>query len=754
MAFLDASLPTTSIPQYKPLKNRSFKAGHTFNKILTAENEFGMYDPFIKSMKKFAPRLHFVDTHAQPDKRNGFPFDIKPDISIYHGSHSVEGCDLSLLDMHVEFKTKNDPFASPHDNDEENEGKDNPSTPASSSAWSSPIHSDFDADDTFVGPSPNSKDARIPSIGVDKPFVIPFSDTTELLGQIGAYTAAQLGLQFRTHCFSVIIFKDVARILRWDREGAVVTGPISYNADQGLAEFFSRFSQAPPELRGVDTTVSFASEDEAIRARTKLGLSSDTTMFKTTIPRSGDSLPFPIIFPRLDFVPTTPAGRATRTCVAYDLSGDRKVFFKDSWRVDAEDVAPEGKIYALLNEQGVRNVPTCLASGDVVCQPEQLTMTVVLSRLDWVFRSELVLTAHRHHRIVLNIVGESLAKFTSSRELVQNVHDALIAHQDAFRAGVLHRDISPGNIIVFLGTGYLIDWDLAKEIRLGSPRRAVRTGTWQFMSTALVADPAAEHTFVDDLESAFWALLWTLLMHSESSFSIETLSKFIRETFESSGSQGKENVLVSQGIFSKPSQIPQRLFSNDANPPSQDLQVPFPSRQSLNMLLKDLANLFRHRYTKLDDHHWLAFKVALHGRQIDSLGVDTIRNCLTPAAVQEIRAKFGNEDGLEHFEVYRCGLMMGRLSSHDYIINRFSHYLELKDWPSDDKAEPQHLIAVNTWGRDVPSRVSFRPKHLLEDVGEGKSRKKSRSRPTKSGSRNDRGRNRSQRKRVGSSTST
>ena len=68
----------------------------------------------------------------------------------------------------------------------------------------------------------------------------------------------------------------------------------------------------------------------------------------------------------------------------------------------------------------------------MVCEPEQCTMTVVFSRLDWVFRSELVLTVHRRHQIVLNVVGISLAKFMSSWKLVQNVHDALIGEWSPF----------------------------------------------------------------------------------------------------------------------------------------------------------------------------------------------------------------------------------------------------------------------------------------------------------------------------------
>jgi RIO-like serine/threonine protein kinase len=49
------------------------------------------------------------------------------------------------------------------------------------------------------------------------------------------------------------------------------------------------------------------------------------------------------------------------------------------------------------------------------------------------------------------------------------------AHQ---KAGILHRDFSPGNVIIIDdGTGWLIDWDLSKpkEMEKLTPRCATRT---------------------------------------------------------------------------------------------------------------------------------------------------------------------------------------------------------------------------------------------------------------------------------------
>ena len=48
---------------------------------------------------------------------------------------------------------------------------------------------------------------------------------------------------------------------------------------------------------------------------------------------------------------------------------------------------------------------------------------------------------------------------------MRHLSPALLAHDDAFnKAGVLHRDISVGNIMITEGNGMLIDWDLSKRV--------------------------------------------------------------------------------------------------------------------------------------------------------------------------------------------------------------------------------------------------------------------------------------------------
>ncbi|KIM56065.1 hypothetical protein SCLCIDRAFT_71292, partial [Scleroderma citrinum Foug A] len=122
--------------------------------------------------------------------------------------------------------------------------------------------------------------------------------------------------------------------------------------------------------------------------------------------------------------------------------------------------------------------------------------------------------------LVLKEVGRRLTDFICTRDLVNAVRDAIIALWEAFElAKILHRDISVGNIVIILnGNGkfmkaLLIDWDLCKDITKLGARRRDRTGTWQFMSAALLRDVDKEHTIGDDLESSLHVLTWTMLRY-------------------------------------------------------------------------------------------------------------------------------------------------------------------------------------------------------------------------------------------------
>ena len=118
-----------------------------------------------------------------------FPFACRPDCSVYRaeGDHSRLKLDSSLVEFSIEFKTSLD---------------HNPFT-------LKPILSESDP--------------------LENPFMSTSSHGVQTAGQITAYASFALSAQYRTHLFLILIIKDFAKLIRWDRGGAVVTEPIYFN---------------------------------------------------------------------------------------------------------------------------------------------------------------------------------------------------------------------------------------------------------------------------------------------------------------------------------------------------------------------------------------------------------------------------------------------------------------------------------------------------------------------------------------------
>jgi hypothetical protein len=248
----------------------------------------------------------------------------------------------------------------------------------------------------------------------------PGPTATRVVGQITAYSTLILSSQYRTHSFLVLIVRDYARLIRWDRGGAVVSAPIMYNEDSYLFDFLVRYNHATPAMRGHDVTVRNPTAEEEHDARTAVGeLREESRLL--TVDISDQSYVICAPCPQ----PEVPVGRWTRTSVAYALQSKERVFLKDSWRVVHKDIIPEGKIYATLQQNLVQNVPRCLNCGDIGDETYHTTQThkfITYRRKDSV--SKFVI--HRHYRLVLDTVGRKLYEFKSSKDMLRAIHASLI----------------------------------------------------------------------------------------------------------------------------------------------------------------------------------------------------------------------------------------------------------------------------------------------------------------------------------------
>ncbi|KAH9889980.1 hypothetical protein C8Q73DRAFT_146831 [Cubamyces lactineus] len=143
------------------------------------------------------------------------------------------------------------------------------------------------------------------------------------------------------------------------------------------------------------------------------------------------------------------------------------------------------------------------------------------------------LRRHVHYRIVVEEVALPLEEFEDGHHLVSVICDCVEAHEQAAKIGILHRDISGGNILIYPRVddhptagkvvsmiGLLTDWELSKDVKpTGQPRRArqpERTGTWQYMSVALINNPKKPVEIPDELEAFFHVLLYYAVRYLES----------------------------------------------------------------------------------------------------------------------------------------------------------------------------------------------------------------------------------------------
>ncbi|KAG0695916.1 hypothetical protein DFH29DRAFT_879705 [Suillus ampliporus] len=450
-------------------------------------------------------------------------------------------------------------------------------------------------------------------------------------------------------------------------------------------------------MRGIDTSVTPASTEDAALARKALKLPTATRMFKVAVPEDPaveDSGWLTLIIPQPVAKGFPPVSRWTRTCPAFDLLNQKVVMFKDSWRMSIEDVLPEGETYKLLKLHKVRNVATCIAFHD------QNMQTAKFGSAKWACPNRDVakklITPHTLHCLVLDIVGEKLTNYARSHELVQSIRDALF-------------DLSVRNIIIYRGVGFLIDWDLAKLLTIRGSRQTTRTGTWQFMSAHLVKNGTAIHAVGDDLKSSFYVILWTALMYAASYMSIVDWMQFITHTFDAdplqgSGGSAKSNFLIAN------TDLPQDIFVGC---------------KPLDNVVVELAQFFSHRYSKVRPEE----RASLAKWQV------TLKNALAEGEEGDERTAAHQMmiDAVQNFVLespaYKKEMGMKLLHLHDPVIKIYNKHLESPGWPDQDaarlqplqpseKAAGRHVYTKSLLVQDpTPVRVQVTPtgkKHRLD----------------------------------------
>ncbi|RXW14926.1 hypothetical protein EST38_g10928 [Candolleomyces aberdarensis] len=128
-------------------------------------------------------------------------------------------------------------------------------------------------------------------------------------------------------------------------------------------------------------------------------------------------------------------------------------------------------------------------------------------------------------RIIMKAYGPSIEKFSSVTQVLSALRDAIAAHKALLDRNIIHRDISPNNILFGLDEcerGVLIDLDLALK-SLG-PLSEIpvdfRTGTRTFQSLMVLRsynlNPVfvPEYDYLDDIEAFFWVFAYIVFTYA------------------------------------------------------------------------------------------------------------------------------------------------------------------------------------------------------------------------------------------------
>ncbi|KAF9530094.1 hypothetical protein CPB83DRAFT_893017 [Crepidotus variabilis] len=380
------------------------------------------------------------------------------------------------------------------------------------------------------------------------------SERTGTLARIMSTMTEMCERQYRTHVFMIFFQDPHVRFLRGDRAGVIVSEAVNYRTNsRNLAEFFWRFSQASDPRRGMDTTVQPASTQEVQIAATKLAQwkpGFECTVVKIDVPQSNGTIRQVLAWHTKSSSESL-TGRGTRAIPVWDIQEENIYFLKDSWR--AEHLEQESDILRDLHINRVKNIPQIIAGRDLYNPADpsyHRTITQDYANAEWhtgsVSQHDLPMEGRVHHRLLEDFILESISACKTAKEMVIVIYDALVAHSEAFEAGVLHRDISDNNVLMIRDPvsqtvkGILADWDMALRfskdgagnmIQPPGARQRHRRGTWYFMSALLLQDVSKAHRLQDDLESFFHLGLYLSLHWFPWTGSINNLEVIIDQVF-------------------------------------------------------------------------------------------------------------------------------------------------------------------------------------------------------------------------------
>ncbi|TEB28386.1 hypothetical protein FA13DRAFT_1815909 [Coprinellus micaceus] len=305
----------------------------------------------------------------------------------------------------------------------------------------------------------------------------------------------------RSYVRTLALTEKHARLVHFDCAGSQVTPLIDiHQHPRTLVRLVAGVSSTNERVLGLDDSVQWTILN-GMKAQGHVTARSS----------NGETKTYPIVeqipIPRYSI-----CSRGTTCWRVRDPETEEEYVIKDSWREDYLSAEHE-----LLEK--VKGIPGVVYMAS--CEVDRGETRD--------FRCASTLRQYQNRkasRVFLHSYGKSVEHFSSVLQVLYAFRDAIVAHQRLLERGVLHRDISLGNIL--FGNpdapegerGVLIDLDLA--FLATDARPSVKSdhtiGTRLFQSISVLyssqlGELAWEHDYLDDLESFLYSLAFIVLCY-------------------------------------------------------------------------------------------------------------------------------------------------------------------------------------------------------------------------------------------------